>query len=59
MDDTAQAELVLAYVRRKKWEARLQAIAVVNALGEAMAGPEKKPMGLGALSLLGFRVENG
>ena len=30
--------LVLAYMRRKKWEFRSQAIAVVNALGESMGG---------------------
>lgn len=57
LDETAQVELLYAYVRRQKWLARLQAVAVVNALGEAMGGGEKKPMSLGALAMMGFRVE--
>lgn len=31
-------ELKLAYLRRKRWEARLLACEIVNALGEAMGG---------------------
>lgn len=30
--------LVAAYLRRKKWENRSLAVAVVNALGESMGG---------------------
>ena len=36
MDDLTLAELVGAYARRKRWEARLLAIEVVKALGEVM-----------------------
>jgi len=36
LDDTGLAQMSGAYVRRKQWEARVLAIAVVNALGESM-----------------------
>lgn len=49
----------MAYMRRKRWESRLLAVMVVNALGEAMQKPHREPMGLGALAALGFRVEAG
>lgn len=31
-------QLVESYVRRKKWEGRVIAVAVLNALGEGMGG---------------------
>ena len=31
-----------AYLRRKRWEFRSQAVAVVNALGESMGGVKKE-----------------
>ena len=34
--------LVAAYVRRKKWEAQLQASAVIKTLGQAMGGAAPK-----------------
>lgn len=43
------AQLCQAYVRRKQWEARLLAVAVVKALDEAMSpggGPSGRRVGL-------------
>jgi len=34
--------LVAAYLRRKRWEFRAQAAAVINALGESMGGTPAK-----------------
>lgn len=36
-----QAGLGLAYMRRVRWEARVQAVAVVTALAEALGNKEK------------------
>lgn len=33
--------LVAAFLRRKKWEYRSQAVAIMNALGESMGGGNK------------------
>ena len=58
IDDTAQMELALAYVRRQRWIAKTQAVEIVTLLGEAMGG-KRKPMGLGKLSMMGFGVRRG
>ncbi len=40
-DPVQQAELVTAYLRRARFEARLQAVEVVNMLGQAMTKGDK------------------
>ena len=40
------AQLSLAYIRRKKWEARILAVAVVSALGESMNGDNGQKVAL-------------
>ena len=43
-----RADLLGAFVRRKRWEHRALAVAIVNALGEAMNAkkqPERVPPG--------------
>lgn len=49
--------LLYAWSRRKQWEAKLQAGALMGMLAEAL-GPKRAPMGLGALGALGFRIED-
>jgi hypothetical protein len=48
-------ELQAAYAERIKWETRVQAVATVNALGEAMT-PKQETMSLAGLAALGFKV---
>jgi len=38
LDDITLASLQIAYARRKRFEARLQALQIVSVLGDAMAG---------------------
>lgn len=50
--------LIPAYVRRKRWEARLLAVEIVNTLGEAMKRPESGgQMSLNELSMMGFKIK--
>jgi hypothetical protein len=52
LDDIAKAELVHAYVRRKRFEARL----VAGEIAQLFAPPKKEPMSLAQLSMMGFGI---
>ena len=49
-------ELQSAYVERVKWETRVQAVATINALGEAMT-PKQLGLSLKTLMAMGLEVE--
>jgi len=48
----AKAELLYAYLRRKRFEAKL----LTAEIAQLFTTPEKKPMSLAALSMMGFGV---
>ena len=58
LDTVQRAELELACLRRKQWEARLQAVEIVGLLGKALGGgkgspPAKRVSAATMLSMLG------
>jgi hypothetical protein len=54
-------ELKLAYIRRKRWEARMLAVEIVSALGQALGsvqrGQGQRTSADGLLAAMGARVE--
>jgi len=54
-DDVTLTSLQAAYIRRKRWEARLQAVEVWNVLGQVM-GNESEPAPC-AISTCGRRYQ--
>lgn len=42
VDEIARSILVQAFIRRKKWEARVEAVELVNALNEALGGKKEQ-----------------
>lgn len=49
--------LLYAWFRRKQWEAKVNAGALMGMLAEAF-GAKRETMSLGSLAALGFRVED-
>jgi len=52
-------ELEGAYIRRQKWLARLRAVEIVNALGEALGGKGKNARPVRETSLEGLMSQMG
>jgi hypothetical protein len=52
LDDIAKAELLYAYLRRKRFEARMLA----SEIGQLFAAPKKQPMSLAQLNMMGFGI---
>ena len=61
MDDVALTQMTMAYLRRKRFEARIEAGAIMGIIGQSMqAAPmPHKAANAADLALVGLRVPEG
>jgi len=59
IDDITLYNLQVAYMRRSKWLARLQAVEIVNALGEALGGAKSRAPRAQHVELDAFMAQAG